>query len=50
MYARYAVTGTTWREGSLRQNLPPGTAFADLPDDWQCPVCFASKTEFVKES
>jgi len=36
-------------KGERLQNLPPGTALVDLPDDWQCPVCFAAKHEFVKE-
>ncbi|HQA46965.1 MAG: rubredoxin [Clostridiales bacterium] len=26
--------------------IAPGTAFEDLPDDWNCPVCFASKDDF----
>jgi rubredoxin len=29
--------------------IPAGIAFADLPDDWVCPVCGAPKTEFEKE-
>ena len=28
--------------------IAPGTAFADIPDDWVCPVCGASKKEFEK--
>ncbi len=27
----------------------PGTAFADLPDDWTCPVCGAAKDAFSPE-
>jgi rubredoxin len=27
----------------------PGTAFADVPDSWVCPVCGADKSEFEKE-
>ncbi len=27
-----------------------GTAFNDLPDDWACPVCNASKEDFEKVS
>jgi len=27
-------------------HIPPGTAFADLPPDWTCPVCGAAKQEF----
>ena len=26
--------------------IDPGTAFDDLPDDWVCPECGASKDEF----
>ena len=28
---------------------PPGTAFADLPADWVCPVCGAEKDRFFPE-
>jgi flavin reductase (DIM6/NTAB) family NADH-FMN oxidoreductase RutF/rubredoxin len=28
--------------------VKPGTAFEDIPDDWTCPVCGASKSEFKK--
>jgi rubredoxin len=30
--------------------IGPGTPFEDLPDDWTCPVCGASKDDFEKES
>ena len=26
--------------------VAPGTAFEELPDDWQCPICFVGKDEF----
>ena len=26
--------------------IKPGTKFEDLPEDWECPVCGASKDEF----
>lgn len=26
--------------------IAPGTAFEDIPDDWQCPVCSAAKEDF----
>lgn len=29
-------------------NIPAGTAFEDIPDDWTCPVCGASKSDFEK--
>lgn len=35
-------------EGDPVQNIAPGTAFEDLPDDWVCPVCGVPKDQFVK--
>jgi anaerobic nitric oxide reductase flavorubredoxin len=29
-------------------HIKPGTSFEDLPDDWTCPVCGASKSQFDK--
>lgn len=29
--------------------VKPGTAFEELPDDWECPECFAEKDRFVSE-
>jgi len=28
--------------------IAPGTPFEDMPDDWVCPVCGASKQQFEK--
>jgi flavin reductase (DIM6/NTAB) family NADH-FMN oxidoreductase RutF/rubredoxin len=28
--------------------IAPGTSFEDIPDDWECPVCGAAKSEFEK--
>jgi rubredoxin len=28
--------------------IEPGTPFEKIPDSWMCPVCGASKDEFVK--
>lgn len=36
-------------EGDSYANIPPGTSFEDLPDDWICPLCGASKSEFTKQ-
>ena len=36
-------------EGDPENDIEPGTKFEDLPDDWQCPVCGASKDEFEPE-
>ncbi|MEA4815782.1 MAG: rubredoxin [Lachnospiraceae bacterium] len=32
--------------GDAEQGIAPGTAFADLPADWVCPLCGAGKDEF----
>ena len=34
--------------GDPDNGIDPGTAFADLPDDWVCPLCGASKDNFTK--
>lgn len=33
--------GFTYDEasGNPREGFPPGTPFADVPDDWSCPDC-----------
>ena len=36
-------------EGDPDNDVAPGTPFEDIPDDWVCPVCGASKDEFEKE-
>jgi len=33
-------------EGDEDGGIPPGTPFAELPDDWMCPVCGVTKEEF----
>lgn len=33
-------------EGDPNSGVAPGTAFEDLPDDWMCPDCGASKADF----
>lgn len=33
-------------DGDPDNDIPPGTAFEDLPEDWCCPVCSADKTAF----
>jgi rubredoxin len=35
-------------EGDPDGGIPPGTAFADIPDDWFCPVCGARKSDFIR--
>lgn len=37
-------------KGDPENGIEPGTAFADLPDDWECPLCGMAKDVFeVKE-
>lgn len=35
--------------GLPEENILPGTAFADLPDDFVCPLCGADKSQFSAE-
>ncbi len=35
-------------EGDPDGGIEPGTTFDQLPDDWVCPVCGASKEDFSK--
>jgi rubredoxin len=35
-------------EGDTQSGVAPGTAFEDLPNDWVCPICGASKEDFEK--
>ena len=34
--------------GDPDNGIAPGTRFEELPDDWRCPICGASKSEFEK--
>jgi len=36
-------------QGDPDNDVSPGTAFSDLPDDWECPICGAGKEDFEKE-
>jgi rubredoxin len=33
-------------QGMPEDGIAPGTAFADIPDDWECPDCGVSKEDF----
>jgi rubredoxin len=35
-------------EGDPIGGIPAGTAFEDLPDNWECPICGLGKDEFEK--
>lgn len=47
---KYVCTVCGWvydpAVGDPDNGIDPGTAFADLPDDWVCPVCGAEKDQF----
>ena len=32
--------------GNKKTNVPAGTSFKDIPDDWTCPMCGSSKKTF----
>lgn len=44
------ICGFTYNpeEGDPSMGIPPGTAFEDLPEDYKCPICNASKEYFKK--
>ena len=33
-------------EGLPDEGFPPGTRWADIPDDWVCPDCSMAKAQF----
>jgi rubredoxin len=37
-------------QGDPDNGVAPGTPFDKIPDSWECPVCGASKADFVKEA
>ena len=45
-----AVCGYVYdpEQGDPDSGINPGTSFEDLPEDWVCPVCGASKDQFEK--
>jgi rubredoxin len=50
---RYVCTGCAYvydpQKGDPENGIPPGTPFEDLPDDWECPMCYLSKDAFDPE-
>ncbi|MGF1493747.1 MAG: rubredoxin [Microcoleaceae cyanobacterium] len=34
-------------KGSSKGNIPPNTAFEDIPVGWRCPVCGTAKDQFI---
>jgi len=47
-----SVCGFVYDEaaGDPDNGIAPGTKWEDLPDDWECPLCGATKAEFEEES
>jgi rubredoxin len=37
------------QEGDPDNGVAPGTKFADIPEDWVCPMCGALKEDFSPE-
>ncbi|MGM9539637.1 rubredoxin [Anaerovibrio sp.] len=35
--------------GDAEHGIEPGTAFADLPDDFVCPLCGVGKDQFSEQ-
>jgi rubredoxin len=33
--------------GDPDSGIPPGTDFADVPDNWVCPICGVGKEEYI---
>jgi len=50
MSKRYICTACDWiydpAIGDPEADIPAGTPFEQLPDDWVCPDCGANKSEF----
>ena len=47
---KYECTPCGWvydpEVGDPDGGIAPGTAFEDIPEDWVCPLCGASKEDF----
>ena len=35
--------------GDPEHGVEPGTSFEDLPESWVCPICGATKDQFIKK-
>ena len=50
---RYRCTACTYvydpAAGDPGGGIPPDVSFEDLPEDWVCPECGASKDQFERE-
>ena len=47
---KYICSACGWvydpEQGDPDSGLAPGTAFEDIPEDWECPVCGVTKAMF----
>lgn len=43
-----ALCGYIYRpeKGDIENGIEPGTDYEDIPEDWTCPLCGASKEDF----
>ena len=50
VYKKYecVICGYIYDEakGIPEDGIPPGTLWKDIPEDWECPDCGISKSEF----
>lgn len=46
---RCTICGFTYDEakGWPDEGIPPGTPWAEIPDDWYCPDCGAARSQFA---
>ena len=42
-----SADGFTIQKWAIRSGIMPGTAFEDIPDDWECPECGVGKDDFT---
>ena len=35
--------------GDPEHGIAPGTAFEDIPEDWECPLCSVGKEDFEEQ-
>ena len=33
--------------GAPNDGIEPGTRWADVPDEWRCPLCYVGKEDFA---
>ena len=52
-WMKYVCNACGWiyddRLGDESLGIEPNTKFEDLPDDFECPVCYTEKSDFFEE-